>query len=648
MAKLSVDVAKFKSSDVRGIQVHNQREGEIHKNENIDPSRTELNYDLHNEEAINYNKAIKEIMAEGYKSDKAPRKDAVVMNGIAVQVNKEFFDNLTPEKEKEFFKTVYDTVAEKYGKQNIISANVHKDEKAPHIQINLVPLTADGRLCGKEVFDRKGLLNLHTDISRALQEREFDIQRGEPTKEKKQRISIHEHNINEKEKSLAEREQSLEIRTNDLVEKEKTVNQKLVGIARIEITERDVLSIQNEAKEKTTMLGKVTGDVTLSKDKFEKLITSAKLGAVAREDNTHLNKKINSLEGDKKNLQQIIDIKDKDKNILEEKNYVLKLDVVNLERKIGGYEALLNDRQISKRVQDIQNPHLAAYREIKDQVPRISYGDKVPERYEEIAYQMMKTTSFDKTQIQEALRTDLNRDKVQTAMSGAGARITQDKTRELAEQAKAQAEQERLQAQAQQEKARAEAQQKIIDQQIRIDKNPHLKKYQDYKKKNKRMTDSEIAFRMTKIDKIPEYKVTEALTEFSKDKNYASKVVSEVRRIKIPTAYQTKTSGVPFIKNIEQQLKKAHENSPLPSKDKDVPTIGHESPTMGGGGGGSPSQGNDKGGILADLLSADSKNVALDARCAPEDFSCVDWEGMTHDEAEEMQHTIEQSRGIER
>lgn len=40
------------------MQIHNQREIENSKNKDIDRSKTELNYDLHNQQHINYNHEI--------------------------------------------------------------------------------------------------------------------------------------------------------------------------------------------------------------------------------------------------------------------------------------------------------------------------------------------------------------------------------------------------------------------------------------------------------------------------------------------------------------------------------------------------------------------------------------------------------------
>src|SRR5699024_11487813 len=53
---------KVKSAGLKGMQFHNQRERESRTNEDIDRERTHENYDLQNDENINYNERVKDII----------------------------------------------------------------------------------------------------------------------------------------------------------------------------------------------------------------------------------------------------------------------------------------------------------------------------------------------------------------------------------------------------------------------------------------------------------------------------------------------------------------------------------------------------------------------------------------------------------
>ena len=50
------------------------------------------------------------------------------------------------------------------------------DETTPHLHLNLIPI-ADGRLCAKQLFDRKALQNLQTDFHSVVGKK-WDLQRG--------------------------------------------------------------------------------------------------------------------------------------------------------------------------------------------------------------------------------------------------------------------------------------------------------------------------------------------------------------------------------------------------------------------------------------------------------------------------------------
>jgi hypothetical protein len=182
MSLVACHVQKFKASDVKGIQIHNQRESTNSKNVDINYSKTKLNYDLHNDSSVNYTQRVKDILAEEYTGTATIRKDAVVMNGIMVTAEADFFRNLSEQDTKDLFKEAYDYLKETYGEQNIVSAVVHMDETSPHLHLNLVPITQDGRLCGKEIFDRQGLIKLQDGVAERL--KRFNLQRGVPSNKK--------------------------------------------------------------------------------------------------------------------------------------------------------------------------------------------------------------------------------------------------------------------------------------------------------------------------------------------------------------------------------------------------------------------------------------------------------------------------------
>lgn len=173
-----VRMAKMKSHDLKGIQFHNQRERESRTNKDIDKEKTKDNYDLVNDENIDYNERIKEIIESQKTGTRKTRKDAVLVNELIVTSDRDFFERLTPDEEKKFFKESTNFFANRYGSQNVAYATVHKDENTPHMHLGVVPMR-DGKLQGKNVFNRQELLWLQDEFPKHMQKKGFELQRGE-------------------------------------------------------------------------------------------------------------------------------------------------------------------------------------------------------------------------------------------------------------------------------------------------------------------------------------------------------------------------------------------------------------------------------------------------------------------------------------
>lgn len=157
MSYAVVRMQKMKSHDLKGIQFHNQRERESRTNSDIDKERSHENYDLVNDEPIDYNERVKEIIESQKVGTRKTRKDAVLVNELLVTSDRYFFERLEPDEQKRFFEESYKLFSERYGGQNIAYATVHMDEKTPHMHVGVVPMR-DGKLQGKNVFNRQELL----------------------------------------------------------------------------------------------------------------------------------------------------------------------------------------------------------------------------------------------------------------------------------------------------------------------------------------------------------------------------------------------------------------------------------------------------------------------------------------------------------
>lgn len=167
---------KYKRGDIIGIERENERDENYKstKNPQIDKSRTHLNY-----HTLPYEKNYFSFINERIKELAPKRKikdDAVLITSFILGSDKEFFDGISLETQKQFFSDCTEFFAERYGKENAVSAVVHLDESTPHLHLNLMPVTG-GRLCAKELFDRTALRGLQTDFYEIVGKK-YGLKRG--------------------------------------------------------------------------------------------------------------------------------------------------------------------------------------------------------------------------------------------------------------------------------------------------------------------------------------------------------------------------------------------------------------------------------------------------------------------------------------
>jgi len=195
-----IRIAKVTTGAIGGAQIHNERKSD-HSNTNpdIDFSRSENNRQLPLEKGyldqLPYHKRISEVLRTERKDSKTIRKDAVKMCEVLVTSDTPFFDALTPGQTKDFFDTAYAFLCDRYGRKNMIAATVHMDERTPHMHVDFVPVTKDGRLSAKDVVGfQKDLSRLHDDFFQQVGKR-YGLERGQKateTGEKKYNLTVTE------------------------------------------------------------------------------------------------------------------------------------------------------------------------------------------------------------------------------------------------------------------------------------------------------------------------------------------------------------------------------------------------------------------------------------------------------------------------
>lgn len=272
MSMLVARMEKMKSDNLVGCGNHNLRLTKGHSNPDIDVELSYMNYDLIGV-TNSYKVDIEKYINENKSSSRAIRKDAVLINEWIITSDKPFFDKLSPEETKKYFETAVDYFADKFGRDNIRYAQVHLDERTPHMHMGIVPFTQDWKLSAKTVFGKETLKKIQDELPRYLQERGFDIERGRENSKAKhldtaefkelqkdlEKITSEVENLDKEKSAVVAEASKVKQELNDLKEKLKVTKELSMGVSELE---------KLEENSKKTMFSK---DLVISKEQFEEI-----------------------------------------------------------------------------------------------------------------------------------------------------------------------------------------------------------------------------------------------------------------------------------------------------------------------------------------------------------------------------------------
>ena len=169
--------AKYKGPEISRIEAHDERTKEKYaSNPDVDTSRSHLNYHLFEPTGKYRAMSEKRIAEVGCRT----RSDSVRLVETLVTASPQFFEKKSDAQTRAFFERAMQFFEKKIGKENFVSAVVHLDEKTPHLHLSFVPITADGRLCAKEIIgNRKDLVKWQDDFWAFMVKKYPELERGE-------------------------------------------------------------------------------------------------------------------------------------------------------------------------------------------------------------------------------------------------------------------------------------------------------------------------------------------------------------------------------------------------------------------------------------------------------------------------------------
>ena len=165
---LSISVSK--SKHITSAQQHHTERWDDsfnHSNRMISPDKSKLNINL-TDNTGTYRERFENLIDQKYngrrKKDGTPsiRKDAVRMFQVSVNLgqyddkwNRTVLGKDEKDKMVEVLKNdIYPMLVDEFGgEDNILGAAIHMDESTPHLHLDVVPLTADGKLSAKSFID---------------------------------------------------------------------------------------------------------------------------------------------------------------------------------------------------------------------------------------------------------------------------------------------------------------------------------------------------------------------------------------------------------------------------------------------------------------------------------------------------------------
>ena len=170
---------KVKAGGVSARYNHNERKKEVYKsNPDINHTAKEDNYYL----VIPKNTYRREVQRMIKSAGCKVRSNSTVMVETLITASPEFMKRLDSMEQVAFFERAFEFVESKIGRDNIISAVVHMDEKTPHMHLSFCPIVDSKKgksLSAKAILGNQATLSKwQTDYHNHMSERWPELQRG--------------------------------------------------------------------------------------------------------------------------------------------------------------------------------------------------------------------------------------------------------------------------------------------------------------------------------------------------------------------------------------------------------------------------------------------------------------------------------------
>ena len=184
--------AKYKRENLKAVYRHNERKNKNYSNNDIDKTKSYLNYAL-KEPEFNYEKQFDKIR-EKYNLKGQIKTVSNIVCEYVITSDNDFFKRIGEDETKRYFETAYKFVSEykDLGEQYILSAKVHYDERSPHMHLLFLPVvhTTDKKgnsieklACSEFWKAKDSYRQLQNAFFEYMVSNGFDLKRGLPKEE---------------------------------------------------------------------------------------------------------------------------------------------------------------------------------------------------------------------------------------------------------------------------------------------------------------------------------------------------------------------------------------------------------------------------------------------------------------------------------
>ena len=154
MSYQQLHAGKVKLNGLAGIRHHLLDRERVKTNPDIDLTRSHLNHSIEDLSPQNLISDVR-LRIKQLNLKRKPRTDAVGLEDIIVGASADFMLQLGADKREQYFSDALHFFQHHYGIENVVYCHCHLDESNPHIHIGIIPVTPDGRLSARDVFNPK-------------------------------------------------------------------------------------------------------------------------------------------------------------------------------------------------------------------------------------------------------------------------------------------------------------------------------------------------------------------------------------------------------------------------------------------------------------------------------------------------------------